>query len=287
MKKVSIITVNFNNQDGLERTYQSIRPLLEQEQYEVEWIVIDGGSQDGSRQFLEDHNSEISYWCSEKDSGIYNAMNKGIGHANGEYYLFLNSGDCLITTNIQSFLIELKNEDLIYGDVVLTSIDDERKVYTQPDSLRIDYFFLNSLCHQSIFFKDALFSMYKYDESYKIAADLDFLIKKLFLEGCSYRHISLPICEYETFGRSASMYYSTTRPERLRAISQALEGGEYWYNSILLIKELDDSTLFGFFLRISSGTQGLKTIASRVLKWTLHFYDIFMRIKKYFKNYLS
>ena len=87
---LSIITINYNNSDGLQRTIESV---LSQTWTDFEWIVIDGGSTDGSLDIIKKHASHFSFWCSEPDTGIYNAMNKGITHAKGEYLNFMNSGD--------------------------------------------------------------------------------------------------------------------------------------------------------------------------------------------------
>ena len=84
MKKVSIVTVNFNNREGLIQTIESVR---QQTFHDYEYIVIDGGSEDGSRDILEMNSSLFSYWCSERDGGIYYGMNKGLSHVTGEYVL--------------------------------------------------------------------------------------------------------------------------------------------------------------------------------------------------------
>ena len=88
--KLSIITINYNNCDGLQKTIDSV---IAQTWRDFEWIVIDGGSTDGSKELLEQYKEHFSYWCSEPDKGIYNAMNKGIAKANGDYLNFMNSGD--------------------------------------------------------------------------------------------------------------------------------------------------------------------------------------------------
>ena len=99
--KLSIITINFNNKDGLKRTIESV---ISQKFQEFEWIIIDGGSSDGSKLLIEEvarnNKKLVSYWCSEPDGGIYPAMNKGIDKAKGEYILFLNSGDTLHNKNV-------------------------------------------------------------------------------------------------------------------------------------------------------------------------------------------
>ena len=93
--KLSIITVNLNNLEGLKKTYESV---VCQTFTDYEWLVIDGGSTDGSREFIEQHQDKFAYWCSEPDKGIYNAMNKGIVKAKGEYLNFMNSGDCFASS---------------------------------------------------------------------------------------------------------------------------------------------------------------------------------------------
>ena len=113
MKQISIITINYNNASGLEKT---IRSVVEQTYNEYEYIIIDGASSDKSKEVIQEYQRYIDFWCSEKDSGIYNAMNKGIQKASGEYLLFLNSGDVLnnsaVLADIHGFL---SGEDIVYG----------------------------------------------------------------------------------------------------------------------------------------------------------------------------
>lgn len=122
--KLSIITVNYNNFDGLKKTAESI---LTQTWRDFEWIIIDGASTDGSREYIVDLNENlnkngwnpISYWCSEPDKGIYNAMNKGIVKAKGDYLNFMNSGDGFYESDTlrKIYLYIVKgNSDVYYGD---------------------------------------------------------------------------------------------------------------------------------------------------------------------------
>ena len=90
MAKYSIITINYNNADGLRRTIESV---VSQTFDDYEYVIIDGGSTDGSVDVIKEYENKISYWVSEKDGGIYNAMNKGVKASNGEYLIFMNSGD--------------------------------------------------------------------------------------------------------------------------------------------------------------------------------------------------
>ena len=123
MKQISIITINYNNASGLEKT---IRSVVEQTYNEYEYIIIDGASSDKSKEVIQEYQRYIDFWCSEKDSGIYNAMNKGIQKASGEYLLFLNSGDVLnnsaVLADIHGFL---SGEDFVYGDLVFVRGDGE------------------------------------------------------------------------------------------------------------------------------------------------------------------
>ena len=95
--KISIITVVFNNKVGLEATIQSV---INQTYNDIEYIIIDGGSEDGTKEILEQYSSNINYWVSENDNGIYHAMNKGAAKASGSYLLFLNAADVLADNKV-------------------------------------------------------------------------------------------------------------------------------------------------------------------------------------------
>ena len=114
MKRLSIITVNHNDLAGLRKTRDSI---LSQTFQDFEWIVVDGDSTDGGKDFIQEHQEEMAWWCSEQDNGIYNAMNKGIEHAQGEYLLFLNSGDTLSAPDTLKEVFRTEPDaDVVYGD---------------------------------------------------------------------------------------------------------------------------------------------------------------------------
>ena len=120
--KLSIITVNLNNRDGLQKTIDSV---ICQTFRDFEWIVIDGGSTDGSKELIEQYADHFAYWVSEPDKGIYNAMNKGIKVAKGEYLQFLNSGDSLWNeTTLQGVVPFFSGTtDIFYGDVAIMKED--------------------------------------------------------------------------------------------------------------------------------------------------------------------
>ena len=184
--KLSIITVNLNNKVGLQKTIDSV---ISQTFKDFEWIVIDGGSTDGSKELIEKYSNYISYWVSEPDKGIYNAMNKGIKHSNGEYLLFLNSGDILHTNSIIDFILsDQLTEDIIIFDILLQGNGKKiKKDLSLLSSLSVVSFLLYSTFpHQSTLIKKKLFKecgMYNLD--YRIVADW-----VLFFEACVFKDAS-------------------------------------------------------------------------------------------------
>lgn len=113
--KLSIITINYDNKEGLLKTILSV---VNQINHDYEYIIIDGGSNDGSVDIIKDYADKIDYWVSSKDKGIYNAMNKGIDVAKGEYCIFMNSGDTFYDSNTLKLCIPcLDGTDVLAGDV--------------------------------------------------------------------------------------------------------------------------------------------------------------------------
>lgn len=246
---LSIITVCRNNKDGLVRTANSVIRLKESlEKSCIEWIIIDGASTDDTVQYLKDNKDVIDFYISEPDCGIYDAMNKGVKVSKGDYLIFLNAGDVLSDEAFSFDLTTLQKEsyDMYYCSAYLKTQEGfiEKKY---PKELTVDFFFLDSLCHQSIFFKRALFEKSLYDDSYRLASDLDFIMKCIFEYRCKYLYLQFPICYYEGGGYSDIHYYDIAKKERREIISKYLEGREYWYDAIILRKELDDENLFSLF----------------------------------------
>jgi glycosyltransferase involved in cell wall biosynthesis len=199
--KISIITINYNNKDGLKKTIESV---IHQSYDDIEYIIIDGGSTDGSTAYIREKQKHFSYWVSEPDSGVYNAMNKGIDRANGEYLLFLNSGDYLADENVIKKFVELKPiDDLVYGDVYLENSASERKLKKMPNILSIGVTLNFTITHQAIFHKKILFESNKrYDEQYKIISDWVFYNNVIIFDKRSYKHIDLVVSIYDMHGMS-------------------------------------------------------------------------------------
>ena len=183
--KLSIITVNLNNRDGLRKTIDSV---VSQTFKDFEWIVIDGGSTDGSRELIEQYADHFAYWVSEPDKGIYNAMNKGIKVAKGEYLQFLNSGDWLWEDDtLQKVFSEGFEEDILYGDCI--EADGSLSVF--PEAIDTLFMYRGTLNHQSSFIKATLFKDSLYSEEYKIASDWFFFISRIIFENTNYRKINV------------------------------------------------------------------------------------------------
>lgn len=198
--KLSVITVNLNNGKGLLSTVQSIST---QTFTDIEYIVIDGGSTDNSLEIIE-KESCINHWVSEKDEGIYDAMNKGIRFASGEYILFLNSGDRLHeNTTIEKVFPFLNDSEIIYGDLFFA---DKVKpyVYNYPDVLSFSFLFNASLAHPATFIKKDLFERFGlYDTTFRIVADWAFFTKVIAKENVATKHIEQIISDFDTEGISS------------------------------------------------------------------------------------
>jgi len=171
--KISIITVCYNEKLDISKTCDSV---VAQTFSDYEWIVIDGGSTDGTLDVLKEYESNITLLVSEKDRGVYDAMNKGIKFASGEYVLFLNGGDSLFEKDILLKIFENNSyrEDVLYGDCCLLDIGGTAKILNFKEKISRSYFVNNNINHQATFIKKALFDKYGfYDESYRVLADYD------------------------------------------------------------------------------------------------------------------
>lgn len=233
--KLTIITINLNNKVGLEKTINSV---INQTFLDFEYIIIDGGSTDGSLEVIENHQKNIQYWISEPDSGVYNAMNKGIKRANGDYLLFLNSGDCLLDTNtLLEVSSNLGTHDIIFGNLRY----DREGQFTDasyPDKINFAYLYKNYLPHPASFIKkDSLIAQGLYDETYKICSDWVFFMKAICLENASYLHINQVITIYNTEGLSAQAKQQLTiKTEKERLISSSFQQQVDQYNQISALK---------------------------------------------------
>lgn len=199
--KITIITISYNNREGLEKTIKSV---TSQSYVDFEYIIIDGGSQDGSKEVITNFADKISYWVSESDKGIYNAMNKGIKAANGEYLLFLNSGDEFFANDVlEKALPYLHTEDLILFDIAQRFENNELSIYHYPKKLQFSNFWKGAIGHPTTFIKKNLFETYGlYDENFKIVSDWKFFLHVL-INNATYRKEDIVLSIFSMDGISS------------------------------------------------------------------------------------
>jgi glycosyltransferase involved in cell wall biosynthesis len=183
---LSIVIINLNNCYGLYNTLSSL-----QKRKNLEVVLIDGSSTDKSLEVIEKFSEIIDVFISEKDSGIYNAMNKGIRLAHGEYVLMLNSGDSLWQDDIIERFINLDPppiEDIIYGNVMWEE-NGKQFIGKFPDKLTFNYFLHQALGHQAMFVKRSLLEkMGYYREDYTIVSDWAFEVDALVKHNAKFRY---------------------------------------------------------------------------------------------------
>ncbi len=234
MIPISVITINFNNLEGLKRTVQSV---INQTNIDFEYIVIDGGSTDGSAEFLHENASHFSYYCSEKDNGIYHAMNKGIAQATGSYLLFMNSGDELVSEPqiLKSCLPHLQADVVSFSCQLRKNLQMQgvRTHFEQPSLFQL---WTRGLKHQSTFIKRSLFQSHGgYDESFKVAGDYEFWIRIGIHPQIRFRGIDKTIAIFELDGISQQ---ATWGEEHLRV-------EQMWLPHLITdFKKLQELTIF-------------------------------------------
>ena len=241
--KISIITAVRNDAEHIEET---IRSVLDQDYPEIEYIIIDGVSTDGTTEIISRYRDRLKAFVSEPDTGIYNAMNKGIEialgrrvvnafnrselvedknkgikMASGEYLLFLNSGDRLVNNNVlQNVIDENFTEDIIYGKQMIEKDGalTPGKFYS-PEEMSFCAFLKSTLPHQCTFIRVALFDKIgMYNEQNKIVSDWEWNLVALFRWNVSLREIDVPISVYDTKGISSNQkMYELQQQERLTA----------------------------------------------------------------------
>jgi glycosyltransferase involved in cell wall biosynthesis len=200
--KVSILTINLNNKTGLEKTMLSV---FEQDYPDFEFIIVDGGSKDGSCELIESESRRISKWISEKDNGIYNAMNKAIKLAVGEYCFFLNSGDYFVNNKVLSTVFKRDiDADIISGNVLKVRDTGKWNRVKSHNQVNLLNLMRHSLPHQGSFIKRSLFdSIGYYNEQYRIISDWEFFLKALVLNKSTYEHVEVDISYFMLDGISS------------------------------------------------------------------------------------
>lgn len=205
MALISIITVSYNAKESITNTVISV---ISQDYKQFEYIIIDGGSTDGTLDVIELYLPYLSYYISEPDKGIYDAMNKGVAVAKGEWVIFMNAGDCFVDNQVLStiFLSNVNTKaDIIYGNTIAK--------YPWGKCLIKGNFFSKHdinlpFCHQSTFVRTSLIKSIPFDLSYRIAADYNFFYT-LYKLGKRFKHVDISIALYDTIGFSTNKVLET------------------------------------------------------------------------------
>lgn len=216
--RLSVVTICLNDRAGLAAALDSV---LAQTFEGWELVVVDGGSTDGSAEEIRSREARIASWVSEKDGGIFDAQNKGLARARGEYVLFLNAGDRLASPDALGRLMEPPpTEDLVYGDAWFLW-KGKLRPWRQPDRLTLEYLMRGSLAHQATAFRRALFDRVGLaDTSFRIAGDYEFTLRAVVVNGATSRHVPSFIAIHDRHGLSG-LPENADRVQRERERAQA------------------------------------------------------------------
>lgn len=203
MNKFSIITINFNNRDGLQFTIDSIRS---QRYKNFQFIIIDGGSSDGSLSIIENNSDIIDYSVSEKDSGVYNAMNKGIDVATGEYTIFMNSGDRFNNSEVLYTFSDISC-DIAAGNTNCVTRNNGNvhlvKTMNVPNEMTARNIIGVGINHQSVFTKTCILKKHKFDENLRMVSDYKFFLNAFIMENCTYETRKCIVADYDYSGMTS------------------------------------------------------------------------------------
>ena len=200
--KLTIVTINLNDAKGLQKTLDSV--WSRQSFSDFEHIVIDGASTDGSVEIIRKYADRLAYWVSEPDTGIYNAMNKGIVRAKGDYLLFLNSGDWLADDVLAKVFSEPMVDDIVYGNFTFVKRDGALQLVEYKRQLSYVDLLLYSIGHPASFIKRELFDGELYNEEFRIVSDWAFFVEQIIKKGRSVKRIDLNITFFNDYGISSN-----------------------------------------------------------------------------------
>lgn len=202
---ITVVTVVYNGAEFLEDTIKSV---IEQTYDNVEYIIVDGGSTDGTLEIIKKYEHAIDYWVSEPDKGIYDAMNKGIDLGSGEWINFMNAGDTFFYQTTLQSVVELYPKSVLafYGDFCIVR-DNGIEIVNAYNMSKISLIFLGSrvCCHQSVFYASCFIKNHKFNLDYRLKSDLDSYFN-LIKAGGEILKIDIPVARYSLVGVSASSH---------------------------------------------------------------------------------
>jgi glycosyltransferase involved in cell wall biosynthesis len=227
---ISIITVVKNGKKHLEQTILSV---LGQTYNNIEYIVIDGASNDGSVEIIKKYEKQLAFWISEPDSGIYNAMNKGITHATGEYIGIINSDDFYEPNAVKTIVNELQNNmlpDIVFGNLYMINpnlTEKQLQTYKKGEKLYKSF----SIWHPTVFVKKESYNQWgNFNEAFKLAADYELLLR-FNKNGAAFKYINKTIANFREGGQS--YYNNILKKERFRIHKMHTSCINAYFNLIL------------------------------------------------------
>ena len=232
----SIIVVTYNNADGLRRTLKSIRQL---DYAQKEIVVIDGGSQDDTLNIIAEHQDTITTSVSEKDSGIYNAMNKGIRLVNGDYVVFMNAGDEFADKDVLSVVNDYDGDILLGGETYggqVRMVKDKMSLY---DILSV------GINHQAVYYRREVLQKYGFDETYKIIADLKSVVEPVAKDKCTVTCVQKVLATCEGGGLSKQRWREVLTEKR-RIIDEVVD--PFYKDDYLKFSGINNSMLDDFIV---------------------------------------
>lgn len=210
---ISVVTISYNSEWCLEKTICSV---IGQTYGNIEYLIIDGASEDTTVEIIKKYEEEIAFWISEPDNGIYDAMNKAIDKATGEWIIFMNTDDEFANNNVVEHFVSLinPNRDYVayYGDVIFRySIGDRRMKALDLKRLRYKMAF----SHQSVFIRTDLMKKKKYSLEYKLAADYNFLLAT-YLDGGWFCYLNFCVSKVKIDAGASFSHFIESKKEVLR-----------------------------------------------------------------------
>ena len=224
MVKLTVITITYNNLQGLRRTLPTI---FSQTYTDYEMIVIDGGSTDGSKEYIK-KQTRIDQWISEPDNGIYDAMNKAVRMAHGEFCIFMNSGDMFFSPlALEDTVPLLKDADIYTGASVYVNNDKEISFMVYPPKeITLDFMIRFALSHQATFCKTEILRLHPFNENHKIVSDWEFSFIEWYKYHRTYQSLPTTVAIYFLDGIS-SCNIKLSKAERKEVMKQLFDADMY------------------------------------------------------------
>lgn len=278
---LTVITVNLNNAEGLRKTLESI---TSQTSDDYRQIIIDGASTDKSIEILQKFSHYNISLISEPDSGIYEAMNKGILKATGDYLLFLNSGDTFFSNDIVArFIAGNHQEEIVSGDIVIkkNNNSEDFHIKASPVVISPEFLFNEYLPHSGTFIKRTLFDRAGlYNENNKIVSDWEFFLKALLIHNASYLHIPYCVSVFNTDGVSC-------KPENAKLIEKEKQNVLQLFFPYF-VQEYADLSTYEKYRKHKSVNREFKTIFSIKIVTSISVIAWFKRmVYKYLKSFIK